>query len=315
MALIGYGRWGKIYEKTLKRLSNYKLKAVVSRTPDNIRDQLSGIKLCSSVDELESIGIDAIIIATPPHTHANYIRAAIRLKKPCIVEKPACLSSEECTTLHDEVEQSGIPLLVGYLQLFNARYRQLKKIVQDSGEKIHLLISEGVGLGPFRAETPTLWDWLPHDVGLCLDLIVTNDQPQLQCIAGPSISQRGNETEMVYVRADYPGGPTAIINSGCMYPKARRNLSGFTDNTIFHLTDRPTNEMVTLNFPYYDRAEFGSNWYPDFHNVELESVELPLDSMLNYFHQALNGGDQSYMGLGFSIKVNKVIESIIRQIS
>ncbi|MEC7864268.1 MAG: Gfo/Idh/MocA family oxidoreductase [Bacteroidota bacterium] len=313
VALIGYGRWGKIYEKTLNRLEEYNLSAVVSRKSEYWTAKKPGVHFVSSFEDLLSMDVDAIIIATPPHTHPDYIRWAIRMKMACLVEKPVCLSSKECLSLHEEIQKAEIPLLVGYLQLFSPRYQQLKNILEESGEPVKLLISEGMGLGPFRSETPALWDWLPHDVSMCLDIFGTAEEPSVESltVSAPSSDRPG--PEMVYARLQYEDGRTAIINAGGLYPARQRKLSVFTDNSVFHLSEIHDPSLTVTDFKLQKLGTYGSTWYPSGITLKTESQQLPLDSMLGYFAGALRNHDSRYMGLGFSIEVSRLIERIIEQ--
>ena len=235
------------------------------------------------------------------------------MKKACLVEKPVCLSSTECLSLHEETQRAQIPLLVGYLQLFNPRYQQLKRILKESREPVQLLISEGMGLGPFRSETPALWDWLPHDVSMCLDLFGTAEEPNVESLAVSAPYSERPDPEMVYARLQYADGRTAIINAGGLYPSRQRRLSVFTKNSVFHLSELQDSRLTITDFKMQKLAAYGSTWHPDQKPLKIESQQLPLDSMLNYFAGALRNHDSSYMGLGFSIEVTRLIERIIER--
>lgn len=57
---------------------------------------------------------NAIYVATPPNSHAEYTIAALRAGKAVYVEKPMALNGAECDAMLAASEESGAPLFVAY---------------------------------------------------------------------------------------------------------------------------------------------------------------------------------------------------------
>jgi predicted dehydrogenase len=58
--------------------------------------------------------VDAVYIATPPDSHAQYALAAAAAGKPAYVEKPMARHGAECDSMVDAFERARLPLFVAY---------------------------------------------------------------------------------------------------------------------------------------------------------------------------------------------------------
>jgi predicted dehydrogenase len=58
--------------------------------------------------------VDAVYIATPPSSHADYALAAAAAGKPAYVEKPMARHVPECDRMVAAFERAGLPLFVAY---------------------------------------------------------------------------------------------------------------------------------------------------------------------------------------------------------
>jgi predicted dehydrogenase len=58
--------------------------------------------------------VDAVYIATPPDSHADYALAAAASGKPAYVEKPMARNGDECDRMVKAFEDANLPLFVAY---------------------------------------------------------------------------------------------------------------------------------------------------------------------------------------------------------
>ena len=95
-----------------------RLVAVMRRDEEKARDyaRRHGVpKWYADADQL--IGdpeVDAVYVATPPDTHAEYTVRAARAGKPVYVEKPMARSYSECEKMISSCDDAGVPLFVAY---------------------------------------------------------------------------------------------------------------------------------------------------------------------------------------------------------
>ena len=175
LGLIGAGRWGRVYIKTLSAVEGVELRWLVSSNPESLN--LIGPKCrCITSNWRKILGVpdlDGIIIATPPALHAEIAVSAVNSGLGVLVEKPLTLSLRQAESLLDAAEQKNAIVIVDHIHLFNPAYRKLKELASSFGP-IRFIRSVGGNWGPFRKDMPVLWDWGAHDVAMCLDLLGTN---------------------------------------------------------------------------------------------------------------------------------------------
>ena len=171
LALVGPGVWGENYIKTIDKLDGIKLEKIICK---NIKNKTNLRKKYYVTDNLkeatESNEIDGIIVATPPNTHFQIAYQAIKSKKPVIIEKPLTLSSRDANSLIDMAIANKVNVRVNHIYLYHPVYRFLKKYIKKKID-LKFIFSQSGNYGPFREDVSPLWDWAPHDLSMCLDLI------------------------------------------------------------------------------------------------------------------------------------------------
>lgn len=164
--LIGCGAWGWRYipaalESTVARVSH------VHRPGTHVDSEtLSDVKIVPKWESLINESIDAVIIATPPSSHAEIAEYFLSRGKPIIVEKPMTLSSLEA----EYINPGNIPFLVNHIQLFSPAYEELRYLYLNSyNTESTYIYSWNGNKGPFR-DYSVIWDYAPHDISMCLGL-------------------------------------------------------------------------------------------------------------------------------------------------
>ena len=312
--LIGAGRWGKVYIRTIEALSNrchltylctnQAANAVLVKPTVHI---VPHWRACLQADDC-----DALIVATPPHTHAEIVAASLEAGKPCIVEKPLCVDLETAKRLDELVRATGVPVLVDYTHLFDSAYQALKVHIQQSGEPIRVVMSEGMAFGPFRRETAALWDWCPHDVGLCLDLI--GEAPRLIDVLGGPCSPDG-VPEQLSLRLDFPSSACAWIHAGRLSWKKRRHLTVWTDTWLYHWDAQSHERLVRYPARFSERymVPLPASMQPE--TLMVESQQTPMERMVAYFLDGIRGGDRRYFGTSASMVVTQVLAECERKLN
>ncbi|MCX6334168.1 MAG: Gfo/Idh/MocA family oxidoreductase, partial [Bacteroidia bacterium] len=73
--------------------------------------------------------INAVYIATPPSSHAEYALKAIKSGKPVYIEKPMALNYKECLRINKASENSGIPVFVAYYRRALPGFVKVKEMI------------------------------------------------------------------------------------------------------------------------------------------------------------------------------------------
>jgi len=175
LALIGAGKWGRNFIRTIGQLENITLKFVVSRNPET--DQLITANTTRLADWKELIEfhdqIDGVIVATPPHVRLEIINILLKNKIPVLAEKPLGLINDDISQVIELSRKQNVPLMVDYIYLYSPAYRKLKQEIAERNDPITSLDFRSGNNGPVRENYSGLWDYAPHDLAIVLDLMKT----------------------------------------------------------------------------------------------------------------------------------------------
>ena len=100
LGLIGVGKWGFNYLKTIQNIKGARITLIACRDINKNRILSNKYELTTDWNEiLNSLQIDGVIIATPPKMHYQIAKEAIKKNKPIIIEKPMTLNIEDSKNL------------------------------------------------------------------------------------------------------------------------------------------------------------------------------------------------------------------------
>jgi len=232
------------------------------------------------------------------------LQACLEARKPCLVEKPLCLDVPTAERLDRRVRSMGVPVLVNHTHVFSPAYHRLKTVLASRRERIRVILSEGMNLGPFRRDTPALWDWGPHDMSLCLDLLGTTPA-HVDALAGPP--GPGETPELVSLRLGFSGGVTAWIHAGCLSAEKRRRFSVFTDQRLYVWYDTCETPLTVRPFRFRDRYDHPSPASDPPISLPTRSRQTPMERLLIYFANGLQGGDRAQFGTALALAVVRVL--------
>ena len=170
LGLIGAGPWGRNYIRTLAGCSGVRLARVASRNPQTAalvpRD-------CAVTPNWRTVvaakDLHGVIVAAPPASHAEMVLAAIETGIPVLVEKPLALDIASAERIVALASERRVLVMVDHVHLFHPGYRALKR--EAAGGRVLAIRSHAGDLGPYRPDVSVLWDWGPHDVAMCIDLL------------------------------------------------------------------------------------------------------------------------------------------------
>jgi myo-inositol 2-dehydrogenase / D-chiro-inositol 1-dehydrogenase len=133
VALIGAGIMGAdhariLFEQIPGVVLQYVCDADAARAK-TVADAVGAVHV--SVDPHSVISdksVDAVLIASPDHTHAPLSKACVMLGKPVLCEKPLSQNSNECLDVIATEVKSGKRLLqIGFMRRFDPAYVEMKR--------------------------------------------------------------------------------------------------------------------------------------------------------------------------------------------
>lgn len=302
LGLVGAGRWGQVYLRTIVALGDRcRLTHLGTSKPGNASLVPYPVRVERDWHRVVASECDAVIIATPPATHAEIVEACLDAGKPCIVEKPFCVDLPTAERLHQRIERSGIPVLVDHTQLFNPAYQALKCCVQRAREPIRAVLAERVGPAHFRSAAPVVWEWGPHDVSLCLDLLERSPQ-RVEAVAGPH--GPAESPSLMLLRLEFSGGAGAWIQTGWLAARKRRMVSLVTDQRCYLFDDLADEKLSVCPLDAESRTV-----------LAVDDQRPAMTAMLTYFLEGLAGGDRRYFGSALALQVTGVLAECERALS
>jgi len=112
IGVVGLGRMGQVYANHVGSIESADLIAIADANPEaleNFTSQMSGVIGYNNVGDLfENKDIEAVIIATPTHTHRELVIAAAQAGKATFCEKPTALTLPETDEMVDAIQKAGV---------------------------------------------------------------------------------------------------------------------------------------------------------------------------------------------------------------
>jgi predicted dehydrogenase len=299
LALIGLGRWGRNYVRTIQALSDVKLVAVASRNPERVAFVPSGCRVVADWQKImEAEDVDGVIVATSPSCHPKILAAAVDAKKPILIEKPLVQSREDAALLRSYIERRSATILVDHTHLFHSAFRSLQREASSLGP-IRSITSAAGNLGPYRPDVPVLWDWAPHDIAMCLKL--------LPGIARPIRAERldvqwidGAAGETIAIGIELAGGVPANIRLSTLEKRHRWFAVAFDSCTLVYRDVGPA---------YLTRLPPGENVQSSGETI-LICYEEPLARVVLEFAEAIRLKEDNRADLGLGLAVVDLIADI-----
>ncbi|MCK4284028.1 MAG: Gfo/Idh/MocA family oxidoreductase [Candidatus Brocadiae bacterium] len=176
VGVVGVGVFGQLHARVCNELAETRLVAAWSRSDrslEPIRD-LYGVYTTTDINELVARpDLDAVIVCTPDHAHAEPVVAAAQAGKHVFVEKPMATSVADCDQMIHAARAGGVKFMVGHILRFDPRYWQAhERIVSGGiGKLVHMYARRN---NPRRAcerafgrTTPVFWLG-SHDIDMFL---------------------------------------------------------------------------------------------------------------------------------------------------
>jgi UDP-2-acetamido-3-amino-2,3-dideoxy-glucuronate N-acetyltransferase len=170
VAIVGLGNWGKNLVRVFGNLDRARLVALCDRDPVRLAAHTVHPQrpaLVTGIDEvLDLEDIQAVVIATPPASHAPLGSRALTSGRHVFIEKPMATSVSDALDLVQTVKQTGLSLLVGHILEYHPAFEALVTLLRSGelGPLCHVSC-ERRGRGASQHGTPW-WSLAPHDLSL-----------------------------------------------------------------------------------------------------------------------------------------------------
>ena len=160
VGIVGCGRVAEHHLRFLSELAG--IQVIALSDPDLTRAQTLAQryrvpKTFTSLEQmLESTGLDALHVLSPPVLHYAQAAAGLDAGLHVLVEKPAALSSDEVKDLYERAARKNVKLCPDFIQLFHPAVEKITELIASGrfGSVIHVESFMGV-----EAALPELREW------------------------------------------------------------------------------------------------------------------------------------------------------------
>jgi predicted dehydrogenase len=111
--------------------------------------------------------VNAVYVATPPGSHAEYAIRAMQSGKPVYVEKPMAATYGQCLDMIHASQVTRVPLLVAFYRRMLPGFRKIKEVIDSGaiGKPIHFFIRYFTPPRPEDSNQELPWRVIPSISG------------------------------------------------------------------------------------------------------------------------------------------------------
>lgn len=272
---IGIGVMGAEHARLLRReVSGACLAAVSDLSPDRAEAVAEGAKVFADAHALIA-DVDAVVVASPDATHADYARASIALGKPVLCEKPLAASAADGLRIVEAEVAGGRRLVtVGFMRRFDPAYVEMKRALQ-SGRIGRAVIMHNfhrnVSAPDWFNGAMTITNSFVHEIDTS-QFLLGEEMVDVQVSAAP-----GDDLLMITMRTD--AGTVAScemnINAGYGY-HVHAQIDGRSGTVEMALP-----AVVTSNLAGHGRLSYASGWVPRFADAYRRQMQAWVDGIVD----------------------------------
>ena len=320
---IGCGYWGPNLIRNFVEISTTELIAVADLDQDRLQHMQSRYSqiqyTTQDYREFFKMGLDAVVISTPPQTHYKIARECLENNLHVLIEKPLATTSADVRHLIQIAEERGLVLMVGHTFEYNSAVRTLKEMI-DSGElgDIHYIDAVRASLGLFHPSMNVIWDLAPHDISIMLHLLGAS--PYSVSTRGIACVQQTVE-DIAYMTMMFPNNVLTHIRMSWLDPCKTRRITVVGSKKMVVYDDVEAQEKLKV----YDKgvkAIRRTDTYGEFHfayhygNIVSPFVrfEEPLRVECLHFAECIREGKRPLTDGYNGLRVVEIIEAAQRSL-
>ncbi|GAB3912070.1 Gfo/Idh/MocA family oxidoreductase [Kibdelosporangium lantanae] len=224
IGVAGVGRIGTMHAGNLASLDAVDEVVLFDPVPGRAAETAATVDKARAVDDLDTLlrDSDGVLVATPTTTHPDTVRRALAAKVPVLCEKPIASDYAEMSALVQDVEASGVEVLVGFQRRFDPAIAELYRRIR-AGDVGRLYLVRAVGND---AEPPD-FGYLPASGGIFRDLLIHDldavpwlvGEPVVEVYASGSVLvddafAQADDVDNCVVTLKFAGGAHALLAGG-----------------------------------------------------------------------------------------------------
>jgi predicted dehydrogenase len=248
IGMVGVGYWGPKLARNFNEIPGASLTCVADLRPERLAEIKTLFPQVMTTDRYEAMleSVDAVVIATPVHTHFALAAAALEAGKHVLVEKPITANANQARQLIALAEKKQKTLMVGHTFVYNPAVEAIQKIIQ-SGElgEIYYINATRANLGLLQPDINVMWDLAPHDISL-LRYILGSDPTRLYALGSVYVNTSSQLHEVVYLTM-YFGDTLVNLRLSWLDPVKQRRITIVGSKKMLVYDDIAENKVVVFD--------------------------------------------------------------------
>jgi predicted dehydrogenase len=233
VGLVGSGAMGSLHARVLAQHPATQLKSIID--PDPRAAAVADLWACERVPELEDPSrYDAVVVATPTHTHFELASRCLAAGVPVLVEKPLTDRIDQTEELVAQARRRGVPMMCGFLERYNPAVLTARELAR---EPVHVTTVRHSPYAP-RIRTGVIYDLLIHDIDQALRILGSRPQVVDGVVGQFHPSSLPGAEDIVEATLRFDSGAVAALAASRLTHRKMRTL------TIHELTQSIEVDMV-----------------------------------------------------------------------
>jgi len=246
IAVVGYGYWGAKHVRVLAGTPGVDVVVVDGNTQRLVEAaaHYPSARFASDLSEVLD-DVDAVVVATPPSSHAAVAVRALEAGKHVLVEKPLATSVADAELLVRTAARRGVHLMVGHTFEYNAAVWKLRELVRSGTlGRILYIDTARLSLGRYQSDVNVIWDLAPHDISI-VSLILDELPTSTAVWAHKNISAQ--HFDVAYLRLGFPeSGARAYVHVSWLTPNKVRQVTVVGERKMAVYDDMSDNERIRI---------------------------------------------------------------------
>jgi predicted dehydrogenase len=321
VAVVGLGYWGPNLLRVLADNPDVNVRWICDLDRDRLARYGRRYPAARVTTQLARVlsdpDVEAVIIATPVHTHYDLATQVLLSGKHAFVEKPLAPSSALADDLAALARERQLTLMGGHTFVYSPPVRAVKRMLEAGtlGD-IYFISSSRVNLGLHQRDVSVIWDLGPHDFSILLYWL--SELPTSVRAVGRDSIVKGI-ADVAFVSMNFASGIVANVELSWLAPsKLRRTVLVGSERMVIY--DDGASEPVRLfdrGVVYRDPETFGeyhlSYRTGDILSPKIESYE-PLGLELGDFVKAIQADDRMDFHIALARSVVRIVEAADRSL-
>lgn len=318
IGVIGLGHWGPNHVRTFSQMDGARV-VMCADLVQNRRAHISrlyrDLVVVPDADQVfANADVDAVVIATPTHTHFRLAKRAMEAGKHVLLEKPMCTSMDEASTLAELSAKLGVTLMHGHIFVYNRAVQYLReRAVRGDFGVLQYLDAVRTNLGPIRSDIDVVQDLAVHELTIFDYLFgVLPDWVQ----AAGTCPLGTPREDVAFITMEY-GHVLAHAHVSWLHPQKVRTLTLVGDKRMVFWNDMDTLEPIRI----YDKGLTDEPYYDTFGEFQLRlrdadilipkiALEEPLRVQALAFIARVTNGIPSLSDVEAGIRVMRCLEAV-----